>query len=275
MKIKRMCKVLSLMLLACILAAAYMLVEPYWMKVQNVEIRDKDIPDSFDGKRMVFISDIHHGPSFSRERVKSMVEKINALDPDIIFLGGDYIEKGEQYIKPCFEELRSLEAPLGKFGVLGNHDYYNNGELARQGMRDAEIVVLDNTAQWVTYGSGRIKVGGVGYFNHRFHSIEPAIKDVREDDFVILLSHNPDYAESIRNHKIDIVLSGHTHGGQITLFGLWAPYIPSLYGQKYRTGMVETEYTRVYVSNGVGTTDIPVRFFARPQIIVFELVKEK
>ncbi|WP_235832597.1 metallophosphoesterase [Acetivibrio mesophilus] len=275
MKIKRIWKITLSLLVVSILISAYMFVEPYWLKVIHIEIRDRNIPDSFDGKRVVFVSDIHHGPNFSKERVGKLVRKINNLDPDIIFVGGDYVEKGKQYIKPCFEELEGLKAPLGRFGVLGNHDYYSNGELVRQSMKEAGIVLLEHSAQWINYGSGRIKVCGVGYFNRHSQPIESLIKDVGEDDFVILLSHDPDYAESIRNYKIDIVLSGHTHGGQVTLFGLWAPYIPSIYGQKYRTGMVDTEYTRVYVSNGVGTTAIPVRFFARPQIMVFELIKEK
>ncbi|GAE89682.1 metallophosphoesterase [Acetivibrio straminisolvens] len=237
MKMKRKVKILLSILAACILILVYMLVEPYWLEITYIEIKDKDIPDSFDGKKIVYVSDIHHGPDFSRERVKNLVEKVNNLNPDIIFVGGDYIEKGKQYIKPCFEELRGLNASLGKFGVLGNHDYYHNGDLVRQSMKETGIVLLDNAAQWITYGSGRIKVCGVGYFNRYLYPIESYLEDVSEDDFVILLSHDPDYAENIRNYKIDIVLSGHTHGGQITLFGLWAPYIPSIYGQKYRTGM--------------------------------------
>ncbi|HOM03570.1 MAG TPA: metallophosphoesterase [Acetivibrio sp.] len=273
MKKKR--KVLLSILSSCILIMAYMFVEPYWIKVTYIKVKDSDIPDSFDGKRIVFASDIHHGPYFSRERVRNMVEKVNSLNPDIIFVGGDYVEKSREYIKPCFEELSHLEAPLGRFGVLGNHDYYRNGELVRQSMKEAGITLLDNAAQWITYGSGRIKVCGVGYFNRYLYPIESYLEDVGEDDFVILLSHDPDYAETIRNYKIDIVLSGHTHGGQVTLFGLWAPYIPSIYGQKYRTGVADTKYTRVYVSNGVGTSGIPIRFFARPEIVVLELVKEK
>jgi len=262
-------------LTACILILAYMFIEPYWLKITYMEIRDGDIPNSFDGKRIVFVSDIHHGPFFSGKRVRNLVKKINNLNPDIIFVGGDYVEKGGQYIKPCFEELSGLKAPLGKYGVLGNHDYYRNGDLVRQSMREAGITLLDNADLWITYGSGRIKVCGVGYFKRYLKPIESYLKGVSEDDFVVLLSHDPDYAENIRNYKVDIVLSGHTHGGQVTLFGLWAPYIPSIYGQKYRTGMVDTGYTRVYVSTGVGTSGIPVRFFARPEIVVFELVKEK
>jgi predicted MPP superfamily phosphohydrolase len=269
--LKKILRIFLLLFISCTLILAYMFLEPYWLTVKHVKIKDKDIPDSFAGKKMVFVADIHHGDHFSRERLSKLVEKINSLEPDIILLGGDFIGKGSHYIKPCFEELKKLEAPLGKYGVLGNHDHYTSDEITRENMRKAGIAVLDNDARWIVYGGGRIKVGGVGDYYHSTQWIEPTIEDVREEDFVILLSHNPDYAEEIQNHKVDMVLSGHTHGGQVTFFGLWAPYIPSRYGQKYRYGMVETEYTKVYVTSGVGCTGYAVRFFARPEICLIEL----
>ena len=101
--------------------------------------------------------------------------------------------------------------------------------------------------------------------------INPTIKDTEKNDFVILLSHNPDYIEKLQSDKIDLMLSGHTHGGQITFFGLFAPLIPSAYGQKYRTGLVETVQTKLLVSNGIRKVTPPVRFFARPQINIVYL----
>ena len=89
----------------------------------------------------------------------------------------------------------------------------------------------------------------------------------------ILLSHNPDYVEKLNNYKIDLMLSGHTHGGQVTFFGLWTPFIPSAYGDKYRTGIINTKYTELIVSNGTGTVIKPLRFCARPQILVIYLKK--
>jgi hypothetical protein len=93
------------------------------------------------------------------------------------------------------------------------------------------------------------------------------------NDFVILVSHTPDFAENLKTDKIDLMLSGHTHGGEVTFFGLWAPYIPSDYGQKYRTGIIKTDKTTVLVSNGIGNTFLPIRFFARPQINIIDLEK--
>ncbi|MCL5773364.1 MAG: metallophosphoesterase [Firmicutes bacterium] len=256
------------------LFGVYIFIEPFLVQVKEVDIVDEDIPDSFDGARIVFMSDIHHGPYLSRNRVKGFVKKANALKPDIIILGGDYVQ-GRRYIKPCFEELKNLKAPLGKFGVLGNHDHWGDADLTRRCMKDAGITLLDNRSEWIDNGAagGRIKIGGIGDLWHEKPDIEATIHDVTEKDFVILVTHNPDYAEEIKTHKIRLVLSGHTHGGQVTLFGLLAAHLPTKYGQKYRGGIVTTEYTKVIVSKGTGTIYPPVRFFCRPEIYLIRLKK--
>ena len=101
--------------------------------------------------------------------------------------------------------------------------------------------------------------------------LEATTQDALADDFVILVSHNPDYAEHMDTDRVDLVLNGHTHGGQVTFFGLWAPFVPSEFGQKYRSGVVQTGSTIVVISNGIGTITPPVRFFARPEIVLVVL----
>ena len=246
-------------------------IEPYFLEDKVINITSNDVPQEFNNLRIVFISDIHHGPFFNIERVKKLVEKINIKNPDIIMLGGDYVHRSPKYIKPCFNELRNLKASLGVFGVLGNHDHWEDAELTKISMRQVGIHQLDNTAFWVYKNGQKIKIGGVGDYFEDIQDINPTIKDANVNDFVILLTHNPDYVENIKTKKIDLVLGGHTHGGQVTLFGLWAPVVPSRYGQKYRTGIINNENTKVIVSNGIGTITPPVRFFARPQIITVVL----
>jgi predicted MPP superfamily phosphohydrolase len=250
----------------------YALVEPFLVEVKRYDIESPDIPESLKGMRIAFITDIHHTEIYPRDRVRDLVEKVNGLKPDIILLGGDYVNKSPKFIEPCFEELAQLEAPYGKFGVLGNHDHWESATLTKICMDKAGIKRLDNKSEWINKDGQRIKIGGVGDIWEDKQELDKTIFDVEEKDFVILLSHNPDYAERIKTTKIDLVLSGHTHGGQVTLFGLWAPFIPSGYGEKYKTGIIKTDYTEVLVSNGVGYVGyLPVRFFARPQIVVVEL----
>jgi hypothetical protein len=253
------------------LLIAYMFVEPHWLRVRWIEVADPDVPPAFEGKRIVFVSDIHHGPYFSIERVQRLVERVNSLSPDLILLGGDYVHRDAKYIAPVFAELSRLRATLGVFAVAGNHDHWEGIEETRRQMAAAGIVNLDNCAEWITEGGDRIKIGGVGELWEDTQDIIPTIADTAASDFVILLSHNPDYAEQITTDRIDLVLGGHTPGGQVTLFGMWAPFVPSAYGQKYRSGFVDTGYTLVFVSTGVGTITPPVRFFARPEIVVVTL----
>ena len=266
-------KIILFILIIGFIVLIYSFIEPFWLRVREAVISSKDVPSAFHGARVVFVSDIHHGPYFSRDRVKKLVEKINALNPDIVLLGGDYFHRSPKYIEPCFEELKELNAQE-KFAVLGNHDHWESAGLTRECMKNAGIEILDNRAAWIEKDGERIKIGGVGDMYEDEQDIEPTIGDVAENNFVMLLSHNPDFAEHIKTKKIDLILSGHTHGGQVTLFGLWAPIIPSVYGQKYRAGIIKTGYTKVIITTGVGTITPPVRFFARPEIILIQLKSE-
>ncbi len=257
------------------MVVGYSLVEPHLLRVTRLTVRSPDVPPAFDGKRIAFLSDIHHGPDFSLGRVRQVVNLVNGLQPDIICLGGDYVHSDAMYIAPVFAELARLRAPLGVFAVAGNHDHWEGIDLTRREMAKAGLTNLDNRAQWVEVGSDRIKIGGVGDLWEDEQDLAPTLDGVDESDFVILLSHNPDYAERITTDRIDLMMSGHTHAGQVTLFGLWAAFVPSAYGQKYRSGFVDAGHTRVYVTTGVGTITPPVRFCAPPEVVLITLVREE
>ena len=269
--LKKIIKILISLIILLLLAICYMFIEPYWLQIKKIDITDEDIPEAFHDIKIVFLADIHHGPFYSIERVRKLVNTVNSLKPHMIFLGGDYVYRDAKYIKPVFEELKNLYAPDGKFGVMGNHDHWQDKNLTLQSMKEAGITDLDNNSMWIYKNGEKIKIGGVGDVMTDTQDINPTVQDVKEKDFVILLSHSPDYAEELNNYKIDMMLSGHTHGGQVTFFGLWTPFIPSKYGDKYRTAIINTEYTKVIVSNGIGTVIKPVRFCARPQILVIYL----
>lgn len=272
MKKGKIVKFLLIILLPPLLLLAYSYaLEPYWFEVKGITLTSHDIPLSFAGKKIVFISDVHHGPFFSRERVAEVVRRVNELKPDIIILGGDYVYKSPQYIAPCFEELKKLNASLGVFGIRGNHDHWESAEQTKQEMKQAGIFLLDNDAVWIESGRERIRLGGVGDLWENEQDINATIDATSENDYVILVSHNPDYAEDITANKVDLILSGHTHGGQVTFFGLWAPVTVSSYGNKYRSGLIDTGHTKVFVTKGVGMIGLPIRFFARPEITIITL----
>lgn len=245
---------------------------------------DEDIPTSFVGKKIIFVSDIHCNRYFTPDDVKGLVRQINERNPDIIMLGGDYIVKDTTYAKPFFEEIKNLKCAYGVYSVLGNHDHWEDAMLIQKGLADCEFHVCDNQSFWIKEGDDSIKVGGVGDLWEDKQLIENTIKDVEKSNFCILLSHNPDYIELIDTDKVDLMLSGHTHAGQITFFGLYAPAMPSTEarrkdlgylnsGQKYRYGWKEKDNIKLYVTSGIGMGNVPFRFFAPPEIVEITLVR--
>lgn len=239
----------------------YCFAETYFLDVVYVDLVDSRIPVSLAGKRIVLFSDVHYGPFFGVDRVRNVVLRVNQLGGDYIVLAGDYVDElgGRDYesVKPCFDELRGLNSSVPKYGVLGNHDYWVNAGAVRRGLLYAGITPIDDVCVNLSVDGSAVICGVGGLLSSDTDSGRV---------YRIVVSHNPDYAEQLGG-RVDLVLSGHTHGGQITFFGLWAPYLPSRYGQKYRSGLVDNGFTRVYVTRGVGQT-WPLRFFARPEITV-------
>lgn len=252
----------------------YMYVETHWLKVTHVSIVSEDVPDAFAGKKIVFIADIHHGPYYSIDRAKQLVQTINELEPDIILLGGDYTHRQPKYIEPLFDELKKLQAKYGKFGVIGNHDHWESTEITKKALKFANIQMCDNKSYWIKIGADSIKVGGVGDLWEDVQILDSTTFDLQKSDFSILLTHNPDYMEGLEAPLIDLTLAGHTHGGQVTFFGLYAPVQSTRYGNKYRYGLKHFGNMQAYITSGVGTVTPPLRFFCRPEIVLIELVKK-
>lgn len=269
---KQEARVLAVVLFFTILAI-YGLLEANLIEVVELVFYDEDIPQEFNNLKIVFISDIHCSRHNTPERLKHLTAEVNKQKPDIILMAGDYVESGMEDLEGCFKSLSNMHAPLGVYGVLGNHDHFGGrAEATYRNMIKAGIQPLDNNVTWIHKGNAKIKIGGVGDLWHDFQDIDPTLENVGEQDFIILLSHNPDYAEELDTDLIDLMLSGHTHGGQINLLGLWAPYSNSRYGQKYVKGLTEARNSlKVYVTRGVGTTVVPVRLFSKPEITVITL----
>jgi predicted MPP superfamily phosphohydrolase len=263
-------KVMVMILALGLLLIGYMYAETYWIETKEVVIESSQIPANFDGKKIVFLSDIHAGPFFSIQRVDNLVKQVNEMHPDIILLGGDYTDKDNSYITPVFKSLSNLSAPLGVYGVLGNTDPQY---LTLKAFGNSTITYIGNEGLWINDSGQGIRIGGVGDYNNGVQLEDKAIGNAQTQDFMVMVTHNPDYFPEVNESVVDLVLSGHTHGGQITFFGLWAPVVYSRYDQKYRTGVQEYNDTTLIVSNGVGTVVLPFRFFARPQIIVIKLKK--
>jgi len=269
--LKKIVIILFIILISCMI---YSYIETNNIETKEITIESNQIPSEFDGTKIVFLSDFHQGswPFFDQKRTEEVVNQVNAMNPDIILLGGDYVSDNPQYVNSCFSELSKLHAPLGVYGVLGNNDPKN---ATIKAMRDAGIIYIKNDGLWIKKGNSEIRLGAVGDLYTDSQNSRYAVGNATENDFVILLSHNPDFFQyATTKSKIDLMLSGHTHGGQITFFGLWAPVVHSEFGEKFRTGVKHINNTTLLISNGLGTSIIPARFFAPPQIIVIKLKKK-
>ncbi len=207
--------------------------------------------------------------------VEKVVSITNALSPDLILLGGDYVHNQRRYVTPCMQALGQLKSRWGVFGVLGNHDHWTGPDTIRQAMADHGIVELTNTGAWIEKEGQRLRVAGVDDWWEGEQRLDRALREVGPTESALLLSHNPDYVEQIVDPRVGLVLSGHTHGGQVVLPLVGAPRVPSQYGQKYLHGLVKTRHTQVYVTRGVGSIgplNLPVRFCCPPEISLLTIV---
>lgn len=238
-------------------------------------IRSPDIPPRFDGMKIVFVSDIHRGPFLSERRVDRMVRRINRMNPDLILLGGDYVHRSDTAVVSVFRSLSRLRATEGVYAVLGNHDVWDGRDKSLACMEAAGVTPLVNDGLWLRRGQSRIRLCGTDDLGTGRPDPEQAIGPAAGDDFVLLVTHNPDLFEVMDKSRVDLVLAGHTHGGQVSLLGLWAPLLPTHTGQKYRSGLKHSGRARMLVSNGFGTITPPVRFCTPPQINVILLRHEE
>ncbi|MBI2413878.1 MAG: metallophosphoesterase [Deltaproteobacteria bacterium] len=251
------------------------LIEPRGFAVERTTIPIKGLPPSLDGFTICQVTDIHFGPAVGSPFIKNIIETANALKPDLIALTGDYIEGEKRHVGPVVKLLKGLKARLGVVTILGNHDHYAGSGYTEDLLASNGFKPLQNSHTMIESGKGTLCVAGVRDYLEDRPDAKEALKGVPDDVPRILLSHHPDYAEELpTDERIDLVISGHTHGGQVRLPFAFAPILPSRYGQKYSGGLValtRKEGTRVYVSRGIGMSIIPVRFNCPPELTLLTL----
>jgi predicted MPP superfamily phosphohydrolase len=263
---------------AAIGVGVYPFLEAKWCRVVRRTIPVPGLPLAFRGTTVALLADIHHGPFVPIAYVRHVVAMAKALRPDVVALVGDYVHRHDSYIGPAIESLGALKAPLGQFAVRGNHDnrdYHGNRNFqaqSRVALAEAKVTDLTNTGAWLQRGYSRLRVCGVGDLWTDHQDLDTALGDATENDATILLSHNPDFVETIRDRRVRLVLSGHTHGGQVIVPGYGAPVVPSQYGQKYLYGLVQAPCCQVFITRGAGTISPPVRFLCRPEVVLITLV---
>ena len=262
---------------------AYPFAEPYWLRVEERTLYAPDLPAEFDGLRVAFLSDLHVGPYYSAARLEALLAQVQAWRPDLMLLGGDYADDSEGAVR-FFSSRPGFSAPLGVYAVPGNHDrMMPESNFARLGeaMRAAGVMPLFNAVYPVRRGEAYLYLAGVDDYANGHPDVAGVAMLTRAADFTLLLMHNPDGIPSALAARdrdgdagwVDLILCGHTHGGQITLFGQRAllPTNTPETGERYRTGWQREGNVDILTSNGVGTSVLPIRFFARPEVHLLTL----
>jgi predicted MPP superfamily phosphohydrolase len=253
------------------LAVWSVLLEPGWIVARETRVPVARWPASLGPLRVAALADLHTGsPHITLDKVREVVAIVNAARPDLIVLLGDYVIHGVLGgrfvdIEPTVAALGDLRAPLGVFAVLGNHDWWYDGPRTIRALDAAGIRVLEDAAAEVTVRGRPLWIAGVSDALTRPAAIARALAAVPEGAPVIALTHNPDLFVRMPP-RVLLTLAGHTHGGQVNLPVLGRLVVPSRFGDRYAIGHVRENDRDLFVSPGIGTSIVPVRFRVPPEI---------
>jgi predicted MPP superfamily phosphohydrolase len=249
------------------------LIEPFLLSVERLDLLFDDLPDEFDGFKIVQVSDFHlsHFTSFH-------VKILSAIDterPDMIAITGDF--NGKNLAAICKDFCKSI---AGKsryvFAVLGNWDHKaENLDFFVKSIKDSGISVLINESAVIKKNGKELFIAGTDDSFTGNEDLGKTFKNIPENNFVIMLTHCPDIIYHAAKYKPQLVLSGHTHGGQVKVPFVRAVYVPSEFGTRFLSGLFRVEGTYLYVNRGIGTSHIPVRFLSLPELTVITLWKKK
>ena len=265
--------VASALLFGLVFAAIWtFFIEPNRLVVNEETIQIEKWPASADKLKIAVLSDLHVGsPYIDEAKLQLISSKVNEARPDLIVLLGDFISdvRGGKTVEPeiIAENLRGLRAPLGVFAVLGNHDWWYDGERVRRALEGVGIRVLENDAARIEYNNQTIWLAGLGDLWTSKPNIEGTLSKTSNGHPVVVLTHNPDVFPQIPS-SVALTLAGHTHGGQVCLPFIGRPQIPSNFGQRYAAGHIIENNHHLFVTTGIGTSIYPVRFRVPPEIVI-------
>lgn len=254
------------------LAAYAVFVEPRWIEVTRPKIHIRELPTALEGLRIALLTDMHADRS-SLAVIRRACRAAMREKPDLIALTGDFAADDAPNFRAVLDALSDLRAPLGVYAVPGNHDFLVGIEQWHREI-GAHPVIEDLTNRSVLWElSGvRVCIAGVDDFTYGDPSLD-TLPPPEKRDFTILLAHDPDQGERSRRgyDQVDLILSGHTHGGQVRLPWLGAIFNPAVHDDIYEQGLRRRPWTQVYTSRGVGTVHLQVRFLCRPEVAILEL----
>ena len=271
---------LILLLLAGVLLIYSRYIEPSILITKEYNINTKKIDDSFDGLKIVHFSDLHYLRVTDKEYTKKIVDEINLINPDIVFFTGDLIDKDYKLKDKDKNDLISLlsqiNAKYTKYAIIGNHDYVKDEEELKEIYESSNFILLQNEYDIITNNNDKLFIGGLDTYSFKKADIDKVMEYFKDNDdinYKIILVHEPDYADIItKDYKVNLILSGHSHNGQINIPGIKELLLP--YGcKKYYGNYYKIDNTKLYVSSGIGFSRIDFRFLNPPSINFYRINK--
>jgi predicted MPP superfamily phosphohydrolase len=255
-------------------------VEPTWLELNQLQVSIADLPAAFAGFRIAQLSDFHCSRQVTPAYLSEAVGLAQAQAPDLVVLTGDFIHRGYKYVNAVMKPLSRLSAPHGVFAVLGNHDFSVRNALGFRRYRHLHravadalsahgIRVLHNESVYLTRTHARLQLIGVEDLWSRMCDLDLAFADLSPALPCIVLAHNPRTVEYLAERRCDLMLSGHTHGGQVNVPGLGRPAL-SRQARRFAAGMYRYGRTQIYVNKGIGF-GFRFRFGVRPEVAVLTL----
>jgi len=251
-------------------------------RLVSIEVRLPRLADSWDGFRIAQLSDLHYDDHFSVVPLRNAINIVNGLQPDLIGVTGDFVTsrgrragravavQAAKVIEPCAQLLVQMHARSGTLAALGNHDVDADAAYIIEALQSHDIPVLRNRSVPLEREGKRLWLCGVDDILTGKPRLDLALKDIPADEPVVLLAHEPDWADYVANHPVDLQLSGHSHGGQIRIPFLGAPYLPPL-ARKYPWGLRRIGGLTLYTNAGIGTIEVPTRINCPPEVTLITL----
>jgi uncharacterized protein len=257
-------------------------IAPHIPVVERVSVFLPRLPEAFHGFRMVLLGDLHFGPYIGKAQVERAVRLALSLKPDLTILTGDFVShplferngpRGARHAEPCAEVLQQMRgSPI--VSILGNHDYWNGPDLVAEILNSRGLQVLRNQSIPLERDGQRIWIVGVDDAYENANDLDKALQGVPAAETKIVAVHEPDFADETALHRVDLQVSGHSHGGQVRIPGYGAPILPRL-GRKYPIGLNRVKNLQVYTNRGIGMVTPPVRFNCSPEVTLITLVGSK
>jgi predicted MPP superfamily phosphohydrolase len=259
------------------LVASYpVLVERHIVLTNTYRIPVPNLPRAFSGFRIVQLTDLHHGFLVPRRLIRSVIDRANRIARDVIVCTGDYVRarQSTKLIDTVWPIMAGLKAPAGVFSVLGNHDHWADTNRSQYWLSKTGQD-LRHKARRIERDGSRLWLVGAGDLWEDHRKLDDLMGNIPEAECRLVLAHNPDTADTKFSSRVDLMISGHTHGGQVNIPFVGTPVLP-VHNKNYSSGLkTSPKGTRIFISKGIGWAVFPVRFNCLPEIAVLELVPDR